>query len=196
MSTSTSDPTPSLPSPILTLPTCQIRPYHASDVDAVARYANNTNVARRLRPHFPSPYTRADAESWVQHCTSETGTTPTHFVIADPVTGEFYGSIGIRPMGSGDESRTAELGYWLGEPFWGRGIMSDAAAAFARWALEEGYTSQNLLRLEAHIYATNQASRAVVTKAGFVLEGTRRKAGFKHGEVFDIYMYALLREDL
>lgn len=181
-----------LPDPILTLPTCILRLYHPSDVSAVARLANNPNVARRLRPTFPSPYTLADAEAWVSRCV--TSTDPVNFVIADRVTREFYGSIGLRFM-DGDESRTAEVGYWLGEPFWGRGIMSDATAGFSRWVLEH-FPQEKVGRLEAHIYATNKASRQVVTKAGFVLEGTRRKAGCKHGEVFDIYMYALLREDL
>ena len=113
--------------------------------------------------------------------------------ICDPEINTFIGSIGIRPLG-GDETRTAELGYWLGEEYWGRGIMSDAAKVFARWVLEN-FTPEEVQRLEASVYGINEASQKVVRKAGFVHEGTRRKAGFKSGEVFDILTFGMIRDD-
>lgn len=181
-----------LPTPILTLPTCLLRPHHLSDIPQLAKIANNPNVARRLRPHFPSPYTLADAESFV---TGAIATEPTlHYAICDPVTNELMGGIALRPMPA-DETLTYELGYWLGEPYWGRGIMSDAVRAFSRWAFET-WSEDKLQRLEAHIYETNAGSRAVVAKAGFVLEGTKRRAGFKHGEVFDIWLFGMIRDDI
>src|SRR4051812_44725166 len=104
------------------------------------------------------------------------------------------GSINIRFF-PGDEARTAELGYWLGEEFWGRGIMTDAAKGFARWVLENLAPSK-LERLEANVYSVNKGSARVVTKAGFVFEGMRRRAAFKHGESCDILMFGLVRDDV
>jgi len=116
--------------------------------------------------------------------------------ICDPETNTLVGSIGIRPLGA-DETLTVEFGYWLGEEYWGRGIMSDAASGFARWVLEN-FPADEVLRLEANVFSSNEASRRVVTKAGFVHEGTRRKAGVKRwdGGIVDILMFGLLREDL
>ena len=118
----------------------------------------------------------------------------TSSAICDHASNTFMGSIGIRPLG-GDETRTAELGYWLGEEFWGRGIMTDAATSFARWVLEN-FEPDEVERLEASVHATNQTSQKVLTKAGFVYEGTRRRAGSKHGEVFDILTFGMIRQDL
>ncbi|GAB1315534.1 GNAT family N-acetyltransferase [Madurella fahalii] len=181
-----------IPAPILTTPRCIIRRYHISDIPGVAHHANNPNVARYLRPHFPSPYTLADAEAWCKRACA--GDKPLSYAICDPKTNTFMGSIGIRFF-DGDESLAAELGYWLGEEFWGRGIMTDAAGKFSRWVLEN-YEAEELERLEACVYAVNKGSRRVLEKARFVYEGTRRRAGFKHGEVFDILMFGMLREDL
>ena len=114
--------------------------------------------------------------------------------ICDPQTNTFMGSIGIRPLGA-DETLTAEFGYWLGEEFWGRGIMTDAASGFARWVLEN-YPPEEMMRLEASVFSNNKASQRVIAQAGFVYEGTRRKAGNKKGEIVDILMFGLLREDL
>ncbi|KAK0638559.1 acyl-CoA N-acyltransferase [Cercophora newfieldiana] len=178
--------------PIVVTPRCVLRRYHISDIPAVAHHANNPNVARRLRPHFPSPYTLTDAETWVKMACE--GEKPLSYAICDPQTNAFMGSIGIRPLG-GDENLTAELGYWLGEEFWGRGIMGDAAKGFSRWVLDN-FAPEEVQRLEASVYAINEASQKVVKKAGFVYEGTRRRACFKRGEVCDILMFGLLRGDL
>lgn len=115
-------------------------------------------------------------------------------VIADPETLSFCGTIGLRPLGD-DETRTAEVGYWLGEPFWGRGMVTEATRGFARWVMEQ-FGEGNLVRLEGHVYSNNEASKKVLSRAGFVLEGTRRKAGWRDGEVFDIHTFGLLREDM
>ncbi|KAK5657056.1 hypothetical protein OQA88_3583 [Cercophora sp. LCS_1] len=181
-----------IPAPILTLPTCLIRRHHASDIPRIAQLANNPNIAHRLRSTFPSPYTLADAETFVNRALSNKESL--HYAICDPLTNEFMGGIAIRPMAA-DETLTYELGYWLGEPYWGRGIMTDAARGFSRWVFEN-WNEDKLQRLEAHIYETNKGSKAVVSKAGFVLEGTKRRAGFKHGEVFDVFVFGMIRDDL
>lgn len=187
--------TQNLPAPLVTLRTCALRPYHPSDIPLVAALGNNPAVARRLRPSFPSPYTLADATTWVSRCiATPLDSLSLSLVIADPETLSFCGTIGLRPLGD-DESRTAEVGYWLGEPFWGRGMVTEATRGFARWVLEQS-GEERLVRLEGHVYSNNEASKKVLSRAGFVLEGTRRKAGWRDGEVFDIYTFGLLREDL
>ncbi|KAK0614516.1 acyl-CoA N-acyltransferase [Immersiella caudata] len=202
-STKTADTEPSapeiapIPAPIVVTPRCIIRRYHISDIPRVAHHANNPNVARYLRPHFPSPYSLADAEAWYQFAC--TGDRPLsyinkHSAICDPKTNTFMGSIGIRPLGA-DETRTVELGYWLGEEFWGCGIVPEAAREFSRWVFEN-FTEEEVQRLEASVYGVNLRSQRVLRKAEFVYEGTRRRAGFKHGEAFDILMFGLVREDL
>ncbi|KAK4442028.1 acyl-CoA N-acyltransferase [Podospora aff. communis PSN243] len=192
-SSTRTDTEPSAPAaPIVVTPRCIIRRYHVSDIPGVAHHANNPNVARYLRPHFPSPYSLADAETWYKFACS--GDKPLSYAICDPKTNTFMGSIGIRYLDA-DETRTAELGYWLGEEFWGRGIVTDASREFARWVFEN-FSEEEVQRLEASVYGVNLRSQGVLRKAGFVYEGARRRAGFKHGEAFDILMFGLVRTDL
>ncbi len=195
-----------LPTPILTLAKCTIRAFHPSDAPALAREANNPAVAALLRSSFPQPYTLADAESWIKLCSAPSP--PRNYAIflsANPdldtdtdtesTHGPLCGGIGLAPLPSPDEQRTLEIGYWLGASHWGRGIMSEAVAGFVRWAFATFPTSE-LGRLEAHVYVPNGASAAVLVKNGFLLEGVRRRAAEKNGEVCDVGVYGLLREDL
>ncbi|KAK0707036.1 acyl-CoA N-acyltransferase, partial [Lasiosphaeria miniovina] len=181
-----------LPTPILTLPKSIIRPIHASDAAALVATANSPRLARGLRAHFPSPYTLRDAEAWIARCAVESPRRS--FAVCDPATNAVCGGVSLRVLG-GDEARTFEIGYYLGEAYWGGGVMSEAVAAFARWAFA-AVPEAELQRLEAGVYSFNPASARVLAKAGFVFEGCRRGAGFKHGEAFDILMYGLLRQDL
>jgi len=87
------------------------------------------------------------------------------------------------------------LGYVLGEAYWGQGIMTEVAIAFSRWALET-MPEEELTRLDGAVYEGNTASMRVLIKAGFKFEGVRRKAIWKNGKVLDQYCYGLLREDL
>jgi [ribosomal protein S5]-alanine N-acetyltransferase len=169
----------------LKLQSCVIRSWRVSDAVAVQRYANNRKVWLRLRDLFPHPYTLEDAHAFLGHVTNETPATT--FALATPE--EAIGCIGLR-LGSDVHRKTAELGYWLGEPFWGRGIMSEAVAAFAPWAFE----TFDLARIYAEPFATNSASARVLSKAGFVCEGRLRASIFKDGQQLDSFLYARLRE--
>jgi RimJ/RimL family protein N-acetyltransferase len=113
---------------------------------------------------------------------------PTSFVIE--VDGAAVGVIGVR-LREDIERINAELGYWLGEEFWGRGILSEAIPAFTDWAMKEF----NLLRVEAMVFYWNPASARVLEKSGFVREATLRRSAIKDGEVIDRWLYAFLRED-
>ena len=113
----------------------------------------------------------------------EHATVTNHFaIVADD---ELVGGIGIDPFD--DERRyVAHIGYWLGRPFWGRGIATAACGALTEFALGE----RGFVRLETSVYAPNVASMRVLEKCGYVREGFMRKAVFKRGEVLDAYLYA------
>jgi ribosomal-protein-alanine N-acetyltransferase len=162
-----------------------LRPWSRADVDSLAKHADNRAIWLNLRDRFPHPYTRADAESWVDLCSAQTGE-PTNLAIA--FEGEAVGAIGLEPQA--DVHRlTAEIGYWLGEPFWGRGLATEAlfamtAHAFARFPFE---------RLHAAVFDWNCASARVLEKAGYAFEGRLKRSIFKDGRMCDALLYARLR---
>ena len=165
-----------------------LRPWRKGDEDALARYADNPNIAANLRDVFPWPYSRRDAVSFVEHCVRQEGRG--QLARAIEVDGAAVGSISLT-LGSDVYRRSAELGYWLAEPFWGRGLMTAAVEAVCR----EGFGTWDIVRIYAEPYARNLASRRVLEKAGFTLEGTLRRSVFKNVEMLDSCIYALLREE-
>ncbi len=165
---------------------CRLRPWAQSDIDALPAIANNRALWRNLRDQFPHPYTRESAEWWVNHCLSNP---PDLLPLAIEVDGALAGAIGLE-YGVGERRHSAEIGYWLGEPFWGRGIASDALGTFCRYAFEE----KNIVRLFAEVFAPNTASARVLEKNGFTREAVLHHAIFKDGEYLDAFHYARLRE--
>lgn len=166
-----------------------LRPWRETDAEDVARYANDARVAANLRDVFPHPYTRADAESFIGMCMRSTGEGELYRAIV--VDGRAAGGISVC-TGSDVYRRSAELGYWLGAPFWGRGIMTAAVGQICR----EAFQRLDIVRIHAEPYARNGASRRVLEKAGFTLEGTLRQSVCKNGEMLDSCIYALLKEEL
>lgn len=196
-----------VPAPIYVGPRATIRPYCAADAPHLAHEANNPLIARFMRNLFPFPYTLADAESWITVCTARQPLR--NFALFDSKSKAYAGGIGLKPL-EDVECRTMEVGYWIGEAHWGKGIVTDALTAFVRWAFENvtvvedrgraGDTEADarklpLLRLEAGVFEGNPASERVLQKAGFRLEGVRRKAAWKNGVARDIRIYGLLREE-
>src|SRR5262249_3390179 len=106
------------------------------------------------------------------------------------VNGEAAGSVGLRRKGD-MYRRTAELGYWLSESHWGRGIVTEAARAMVRY----GFQEFDFVRIEADVIERNLASIRVLEKAGLSMEGRLRKAAMKHGHIFDTLLYAIVKED-
>ena len=141
-----------------------------------------------LRDVFPCPYAPQDAATFVESCIRQEGRG--QMCRAIEVDGEAAGSIGLF-LGSDVYRRSAELGYWLGEPFWGRGIMTAAVETMCR----EGFAAWDIVRIHAEAFARNAASRRVLEKAGFALEGTLRRSVYKNGEMLDSCIYALVREE-
>ena len=158
-----------------------IRSFHTGDAESITHYANNRNVSRNLTDMFPFPYQLSDAETFIDKVIS----TDPEQVFALVIDGEAVGGIGVHPK-DGCYRSTALLGYWLGEPFWGRGIMTEAVRAITAWAIPRF----DLLRVEAGVFAWNTASARVLEKARYVLEGRHRKSVIKFGEVTDQLMYA------
>lgn len=138
-------------------PGVRLRPWASSDAVSILRHANNPNVARYLRAVFPQPYTDADAREWLERRAGDTSS----LNWAIEIDGEAVGSLGLRvDAGSTD----AEIGYWLGEAFWGRGVMKAAVGAVVRHAFAE----LGLKRIHAGVYEGNEASMAVLRANGFV----------------------------
>ena len=163
----------------------QVRSHCADDAESLTRYANNRNVSRNLRDAFPFPYTLADATEWLGHAIERSP--ESNWAIASAT--EVIGGIGLT-FGSDVHRRSAEIGYWLGEPFWGRGIATAALIAVTEYAFAE----HDLARLHAGVYEWNPASARVLEKAGYVLEGRLRKSVTKDGQTIDQLVYARISE--
>jgi ribosomal-protein-alanine N-acetyltransferase len=162
-----------------------LRPWRMEDDAAVAKYANNRAIWLNLRDGFPHPYGIEEARIFLNMAITQHP--DTFYAIATPE--EAVGSIGITIL-SDVHCLTAELGYWLAEPYWGRGIMSEAVRAFTDYAFERF----GLVRIFAEPYARNAASCRVLEKAGFSLEGRMRWAAFKDGQPTDMFLYARIKE--
>ena len=164
----------------------KIRDFKDTDVKSLVKYANNKSVSKFLRDSFPYPYNEKNALQWInfiQHSKSEYA-----FAIASNI--EVIGSIGIVP--DRDVHRfNAEIGFWLGEPFWNKGIISKALKVFTKYVFSEF----DFNKLTANVFEGNDASKIVLEKTGFRLEGTLRKSVFKANSFYDLYIYGLLKED-
>jgi [ribosomal protein S5]-alanine N-acetyltransferase len=163
-----------------------IREWRRGDEEALARHANNPNVSRNMRDRFPHPYSRADAAWWIARAGAQSP--QTDFAIV--VEGEAAGGIGFI-LQEDVSRRSVEIGYWLGEAFWGRGIATDAVRAMT----DHIFANFDVCRIYATVFESNPASSRVLDKAGFILEGRLRKAVTKSGETIDALMYAMLKED-
>jgi len=167
------------------LDTCLVRSLRPEDAASLARHANNRRIWRNLRDMFPHPYSLRDAQDFIARIKGQEKET----VFAIEVDSQAVGSIGVR-LKEDIDRLTGELGYWLGEPFWGRGLMTDVVRVFTEFALREFA----LQRLEAWVYEWNPASARVLEKAGYELEGTLRRSAIKDGQIIDRWIYAYLPE--
>jgi [ribosomal protein S5]-alanine N-acetyltransferase len=165
---------------------CIVRNWHTDDIPDLAFLANNRRVARNLRDVFPHPYSERDARAFVKRHTADPAST--HFAIE--AEGRLAGAVGAEPL-TGEHCHVAEIGYWVGEPFWGRGIATEAVSLLVGLAFEQ----LGVRRLQAAVYGWNGASARVLEKNGFTREGCLRNHVMRFGEVTDQFMYGLLREE-
>jgi [ribosomal protein S5]-alanine N-acetyltransferase len=160
---------------------CTVRRWRMSDAEALVRHANNIRVAQHLRDRFPHPYTRRHAIDFLRFSTSPAD--PSNLALE--VDGEAVGAVGY--VGGTDVERySAEIGYWLGEAYWGRGIVTEALMLVTDYVFEH----QNMLRLFALPFADNAASIRVLEKAGYVREAILRASSVKAGVPRDQALYA------
>lgn len=161
-----------------------LRPWRESDIESVAKHADNKKIADNLRDAFPHPYRYEDAAAYVRSCLN--APEEKQCVRAIEVDGEAVGSIGVF-VGEDVCCKSAEIGYWLAEEYWGNGIMSRAI----RLLCEEAFARYDLVRIYAEPFAHNVGSKRALEKAGFELEGVLRRSIYKNGKVFDSCIYGL-----
>jgi len=164
----------------------RIRPWKEGDEESIVKHGNNRNVWRNLRDRFPHPYTPKDAGEWVKLATSEP-LKDTNWAIE--IDGEAAGGIGLTV--GGDVHRiTAEIGYWLGERYWNRGIVTAAVEVITDY----GFKGLGLTRIFTGIYQWNPASMRVLEKNGYQKEGIERKSILKDGQIIDAHIYSRINE--
>jgi RimJ/RimL family protein N-acetyltransferase len=167
----------------LALKACELRSWRSSDLESLVRYANNRNIWINLRDRFPHPYTSRDGREFLKYARAQRPEVA--FAIA--VHDEAVGGIGFQ-LQDDVERVSAEIGYWLGEPFWGRGIATEALIALTKHAI----ATYGLTRIYALPFAWNAASCRVLEKAGYTLEARLRRSAVKDGRVTDQVQYAFV----
>ncbi len=159
-----------------------LREFHENDVESIVKYINNKNITDNLRDFIPKPYTIEDAKEFIEFSSKNKDT---QLSLAIDLEGEAIGSISIT-LGSDISRKTAEIGYWLAEPFWGRGIMTEAISQMCKIA----FSNYDIVRIFAGVFEYNKPSGAALEKNGFSLECVQKKAYFKNGKILNCLLYA------
>ncbi|MDR1644877.1 MAG: GNAT family N-acetyltransferase [Tannerellaceae bacterium] len=157
-----------------------LRPWQPEDIPSLTAEANNPRISSNLRDSFPYPYTTKDAEDFIHYA----GSKPTAQEFAIVIDGKAVGGIGISPLAD-VERFSAEVGYWIGESWWNKGIATEALRTFAGYL----FAHTNFVRLFACVYACNLPSVRVLEKAGFRRVGVLQKAAFKNNRFVDMFYY-------
>ncbi|KAH6619228.1 acyl-CoA N-acyltransferase [Chaetomium sp. MPI-SDFR-AT-0129] len=180
-----------------------IRPMVPADAASMQVACDSPAMAQYMSYRFSSPYTLEAAHHWIGFASAfrvpgpagETiataGDVAPIMVISDPKTHAVVGGIGVKTK-EDVEQFSFEVGYWTAEPIWGKGVMTEACQAYCKWVFE---TYPKVIRLSAEVFGGNDASIRVLEKSGFVREGLKRNGGVKHGRVFDVHLFGLLREE-
>ena len=166
---------------------CRIRGWRPEDKSALAALLNNQNIQNNLRDGLPYPYTVNDAEEYIAAMRSADQAKT--FAFAIEADDALVGSIGVF-RGGNIHFRTAEMGYYIGEPYWGRGFGTSAVRQTCTYVFEH----TDIIRIFAEPFAYNAASCRVLEKAGFQMEGILRSNAVKNGNILDMKLYALVRE--
>ena len=163
-----------------------IREWEISDAKDLAKILSNKNILKNLRDGLPYPYTEKDAEDYINAMTSSDKDKVFAFAVC--LDGKAVGNIGAFRQ-QNIHFRTAEIGYYLSEEYWSKGIMTEAV----RLLCEKIFSETDILRLYAEPFAHNTASRKVLEKAGFMLEGILKSNAVKDGRICDMAMYSLIK---
>ena len=165
---------------------CSLRTWRLSDAADLSAALSNRKVLNNLRDGLPFPYTEADARAYIASMLASDQSST--FAYAITIDDRAVGSIGAFRQGN-IHRRTAEIGYYLAEEYWGQGIMTDAIRQLCRIVFD----STDILRLYAEPFAYNTGSRRALEKAGFRYEGTMKSNAVKNGKVLDMALYSLTR---
>lgn len=169
----------------LTDNTIQLRPFRLSDSEILAALCNNRKIWDNVRDYIPFPYTEKDAVDFIEHCICE----DPQVTFAIEYYSEFAGCIGL--VRQTDVYRlTAEIGYWIGEPYWGQGIATRAV----RLITDYGFNDLDLVRIYTGVFDFNKASQKVLEKAGYKLEYISEKSVFKNNKICDEYRYSIINK--
>ncbi len=163
-----------------------LRPWQLSDKLSLTENANNIHIWNNVRDYFPHPYTVNDGERYINLVMKKP---KPHTEFAIDVENKAVGGIGI-VLNPDVERITAEIGYWLGEAYWNRGIMTHVVKEMTEYVFEHF----PILKLYAPVFEFNIASQKVLEKAGFQREAILKKGAIKNGKIIDIYYYSLLTE--
>ncbi len=163
-----------------------LRTFQQSDLDNLVNLANNKEVSRYLTDSFPYPYTQEDAIWWLKEGYSQNNMV--NFAIT--LENEIIGGIGITPN-RGWRSHLAEIGYWIGEPYWNKG--------YTTWALSEmtsyAFTGLKIKKLYAPVFEANIGSMRVLEKCGYYREGVLNLEVFKDGKFHNIHYFAKINPE-
>ena len=162
-----------------------LRPWKPDDISSLVKYANNWNIAKFLTNKFPHPYTEKDAKAFIEFANQDN---PVH-IFAIELDGEAIGGIGIHPQHD-IHIKNAELGYWLAEPFWGKGIISKAVNQIIDFA----FKSYDIDRLYASVFGSNIGSQKVLKKNHFEQEAIFVKTVFKKDRYEDELFFSIRRD--
>ena len=160
---------------------CVLRPPVEPDAESLARHGNDREIWSNLRDGFPHPYTGADARAYIARVSRQAPVTS----MVTVVDGSAVGGVSLR-VGSDIERFSAEIGYWLGREYWGRGIVTEVVRLATRHAFE----TLGMNRVFALPFVRNVASHRVLARSDYVLEGTMRHSAVKEGEVLDQHLFA------
>lgn len=163
----------------------KLRPFIIEDLASLVKYANNPLIAKNMTNQFPHPYNEEAGKKFIEFTTCHD---PRH-IMAIEINGEVAGGIGIHPQ-TDVHCKNAELGYWLAEPYWGKGIITKAIPQMVKY----GFDHFDITRIFARPFGTNIASQKVLERSGFTLESRHDKALFKNGEFLDELIYAIRKK--
>ena len=165
----------------------RLREWKLTDIVSLVKHINNEKIWNNVRDGLPYPYTMLDADKYIRMVQAQ----PYVQYFAIEVAGEAVGGVGIVPL-TDVERLSAEVGYWLGEDYWGRGITSEAVALLVDYVFRE----TGIIRLFASVYEYNPASMKVLEKVGFTRQAILRDAAIKNGRVIDMYYYDLIKREI
>ncbi|WP_288887331.1 GNAT family N-acetyltransferase [uncultured Eubacterium sp.] len=165
----------------------KIRLWKIKDKTELAENLNNMNIMNNLRDGLPYPYTEDNAEDFIRAMLS--ADKDKTFAFAITLDGKVIGSIGVFRQDN-IHFRTAEMGYYIGEKYWGNGYMTEAV----KLACDFVFENTDIIRIYAEPFAYNSASCRVLEKAGFICEGVLRSNAYKNGNIVDMKMYAIVKQ--